>query len=408
MYPKNDQERHHCAIYEFSKAIMDLAHAGPTINTFILPIFSGTLPLTYIGLFPKTSYSIDSLLLNPFPLELSMELVQENLQGITSPILQNKALLKNLLYSCGPFPRSLENIIKIIKEFPNYDLTLVYQLLIDPAIFPLETSQLEEILYYVVSGDRINLTMISSFIYSFIWSGILSIVDDRLFLPLIYAQRFIPKSFVKYPFLLNLFAFPKTFPTSQDIEKFPISFFTFKQQLFFNKGMYQCSVNFFFNGVLSSVPSTTILNLGNFSLTQFESHHTNIVSLQSLQVKGLPPFYVDCETLGSVWVGKQWTQGDGILKFPSHLIITESKLLKDTSQQMAVFGESSNTIEKEREKAFTGPIKPDYFLFCTNAKASSKNLLKFVQNHPDTMVIYYDVWDHVFSHLFWFFKSIST
>jgi hypothetical protein len=428
--PKTDYERRSSAIYEFSKTVMDLAFAGHKINTFILPIFSGTLPLTHLNLFAKTHYVIKPIFLTPLPIDKSKQLIRDNLPGIFSPVLQGN-ILENLLYSYGPIPRSLEYIIATIREHPDWNLEQVYTSLLnmnlstDPEASNLPIPMLLEILYYVFSG--VMVLNLDEVLYRFLWNGTMSIIDHRLFLPMIYAQQFIGKSISQFLFLRDFLKFP-SFPDASGIEKFPLSFFAFKQYLFLSQGINNCLLSAFFSGAVNKFTDSQWIFLGNDPMQYYESDHQSIHSLTSVAMKGHPPIQVDClQKPCSVWVGKSWQQGDGFLTFPPGsvtmfpsqfnnlpaqsvpipgiVVFTESKMLKDTKNQIAVIGHSANAIKHEREKAFKGPLKLNYFLFCTNARASEKKIIKFVEECPDTVVIFYDVWEKVFSHLFWMYKA---
>jgi len=406
IYPKDVEERRSCSIYEFSKAVMDLAFGGHKVNTFILPIFSGTLPLNDLDLFAKTNYTITPVFLSPIPPEDAKKIIRKNLSHSTSPILRDERLLDSLLYSVGPLPRALENVITIIENNPKFTLEEVYQSFIDPTIKPWDPTELEKVFFYIFSGFPFSLITLSNTIYYSLWSGVLSVVNDRLTLPIIYAQRIINPVLFQYPFLINILTFPQ-FPSSNQIEKFPVSFFSFKQKLFLSQNINKYPLVSFFFGALTSIDGSIMLDLGDSPIKEAESHETNITSLEHVWIKANPPQVVNCTELYSLWVGKQWTQGDAILTFPSTLIISESKLLKDSQNQIAVTGTSKNSITQEREKAFSGNLRPNYFLFCTNARSSSKRISEFLQKNHDTLVIFYDVWDNVFSSLFWFYKSYT-
>ena len=77
----------------------------------LIPIFSGTVSMAYLGIFPATHYSMMSILVGPITSESSLEIVNVALKGTVEQSVQ-----KSLVESMGDIPRALEYLVSVVRD----------------------------------------------------------------------------------------------------------------------------------------------------------------------------------------------------------------------------------------------------------------------------------------------------
>src|SRR5262245_20839888 len=78
---KDHKSKYDTLIYKFSKFIMGQTISFASKATFLVPIFSGTLALEDLGLFPATLYKIESIPVPRLDVNNSVTLVETELKS---------------------------------------------------------------------------------------------------------------------------------------------------------------------------------------------------------------------------------------------------------------------------------------------------------------------------------------
>jgi hypothetical protein len=101
----NPHEKSKLFIRKLSSNVMQACMQLAGYNIFLIPIFSGTLSLRFLKIFPATDYPIFSITPSSISLEFSMELVL-------------KKLLKPFVGTLGGIPRAICSEPIELKEYP--------------------------------------------------------------------------------------------------------------------------------------------------------------------------------------------------------------------------------------------------------------------------------------------------
>ena len=101
---KKDQKRH-IFVRKMAEAVMSVytSLANLKEGIHLIPIFSGTLSMAYLGIFPATHYPLVSISVGPITSESSLEIVNSALKGEVQENVQ-----QSFVESMGDIPRALE------------------------------------------------------------------------------------------------------------------------------------------------------------------------------------------------------------------------------------------------------------------------------------------------------------
>ena len=108
---KKDQKRQ-IFVRRMAEAVMSVCTSLTNLKEGIhlIPIFSGTLSMAYLGIFPATHYPLVSISVGPITSESSLKIVNASLKGEVQENVQ-----QSLVESMGDIPRALEYLVSVIR-----------------------------------------------------------------------------------------------------------------------------------------------------------------------------------------------------------------------------------------------------------------------------------------------------
>ena len=108
---KKDQKRH-IFVRKMAEAVMSVCTSLANLKEGIhlIPIFSRTLSMAYLGIFPATHYPLVSISVGPITSESSLEIVNSALKGEVQENVQ-----QSLVESMGDISRALKYLVSTIR-----------------------------------------------------------------------------------------------------------------------------------------------------------------------------------------------------------------------------------------------------------------------------------------------------
>ncbi len=290
-------------IYQFSKCIMDsVSLAMHELNTWIIPIFSGTFPLKLLDLFPAMPYTTRSVHVPPLGISDAVLLVMEELGSRQALLLQgkNRPYLSRFLAYLGPLPLLVSFVTQSMLHNPNLDAQAIYEEVKKEIAnnwsgfmntYGFNDTKWMTVLYHSFLQTRKEQWGMDPNILFLLKEGILQVQGETLGILLIVIDIVILKQVDlknQIPYLKWLCDSTR-WNESQGLEQYPSFFFALCQQLCLSQNIQQMSFFDFFRGWMQPALRTKILELGHKPMECYDAVGSNMpTDFSQVLIKGTP------------------------------------------------------------------------------------------------------------------------
>jgi len=408
-------------IRQIASAVMSACQTLASQNTYrihVIPIFSGTLSMHYIGIFPATDYYLVSVFLGPIQSESSYEIV--------NAALKNCKLARSLIESMGNIPRALEYLVNVTTRSHSYrtgdtNSTDTAKFLFDETVKMIQETYIirkhtlagnifKTLIRLCLSGKKVSkdeeidgIPLGSLEKDGVIFLKPISNGLFRIHMPLVFVAAFnralglFDSNFVTYKPILG----------PEAMEKFGQEFDVFRNNLLVDMGIKETTFGERFSGALMS----DILKDTKIRLTQMRAFDSkkdqlpeNGTAIEFMVPQSGKPEFVDlAKESACIWIGRNCTVCDNIASYPNQ-VEDKTFIRLEEWKSTLIYQEATSAVVKpgdiksEREKAITSHTRKTfldqnkweiYFSFMSNKNlpTTHENLQKEILSHNDTMIV---------------------